>query len=188
MGSGEPPEQLPASPSGSLCSRGAHCLQHSAFGGGISCGISQDPVPRAGFHLPPHLGHARTHTYMCLSRMHACGTHGIYGAQQRELDRTVTWVTGILLGPFLEPQPSQSLFLLAKLARSHQRAISRFIVRQPLGQATPTKLVAFPPLSDGRGGGQLNHFPTLPMALGLPQANGVGGSIPPATGTVLLQS
>lgn len=83
-----------------------------------------------------HIWGMHVHTHMCLSRVHACGTHGIYGAQQRELDRTVTWVTGILLGPFLQPQPSQSLFLLAKLARSHQRAISRFIVGQPLGQAT----------------------------------------------------
>lgn len=87
--------------------------------GEASCvGSPKDPVPTAaGFHLPPHLGHASTHTCMCLSRVHACGTHGIYGAQQKELDRTVTWATGILLGPFLEPQPSQSLFLLAKCKR-----------------------------------------------------------------------
>lgn len=86
--------------------------------GETSCvGSPKDPVPGAGFHLPPHLGHARTHTCMCLSRVHACGTHGIYGAQQRELNRTVTCATGILLGLFLEPQPSQSLFLLAKSKR-----------------------------------------------------------------------
>lgn len=86
--------------------------------GEASCvGSPKDSVPGAGFHLPPHLGHASTHTCMCLSRVHACGTHGIYGAQQRELDRTVTWATGILLGPFLEPQPSQSLLLLAKCKR-----------------------------------------------------------------------
>lgn len=86
--------------------------------GEASCvGSPKDPVPGAGFHLPPHLGHAHTHTRMWLSRVHACGTHGVYGAQQRELDKTVTWATGILLGPFLKPQPSQSLFLLAKSKR-----------------------------------------------------------------------
>lgn len=64
-----------------------------------------------------HIWGMHAHTRMWLSRVHACGTHGVYGAQQRELDKTVTWATGILLGPFLKPQPSQSLFLLAKSKR-----------------------------------------------------------------------
>lgn len=48
------------------------------------------------------------HTCVPSSRVHACGTDGVWGAGQKELATAVTWATGIPLGPFLEPHLSQA--------------------------------------------------------------------------------
>lgn len=69
-----------ASPSGSLSSRGASCLQLCLWGRLLGW----DPLLTLCQELDficLHIWGMHAHTCMCLSRVHACGTDGIYGAQ-----------------------------------------------------------------------------------------------------------
>lgn len=144
-GKGQSPlEQLPASPSGSLAVEVPTACSTLPLGEASCVGSPKDPVPGAGFHLPPHLGHSRTHTCMWLNRVHALVHMGFMEHSRGSWIRQSPGPRAFCWGLSLSPTHLKAFFswqsprdaVLTKLARSHQRAIVRFIVGQPLGQAT----------------------------------------------------